>query len=258
MSIIAAERIKLTSTRSPWWSSAIIVVLGLGFAAIMGVLARSGTDPSGGSANPFVLTPDAAVAGVSGFGITVVMIMAALAVTTEYRFGIIRTTFQAVPNRSAVLAAKSAVVAVVAAVLIAVVTFGAYYLAKAIAGTGPMIRMELTESADWRALYGLVFYAVLAAVLAVAVGALLRQSAGAIALLVLWPLVIEPLTMLFGEVGKEIYVLLPFANIQHFTSLQNGTAGDFHWGPWGGLAYFAAFVAVVGALSVVVVNKRDA
>ena len=258
MSIIAAERIKLTTTRSPWWSSLAVVVLGLGFAAIMGVLARSEIDPSGGSSDSFALTPDAAVAGIPGFGILVVMIMATLSVTTEYRFGIIRTTFQAVPNRAAVLAAKSAVVAVLAAVLIAFVTFGAYYLAKAIAGTGPRVQLELRDAADWRVLYGLVFYAVLAAVLAVAVGALLRQSAGAIALLVLWPLVIEPLVTLFGHVGKEIYVFLPFANMQHFTSLPGHTTGDFHWGPWGGLAYFAAFVAVVAALSVVVVNRRDA
>lgn len=256
MSILAAERIKLVSTRSPWWSSLVIVVLGLGFAVIMGILARGEVD-TGSPDNPFVLTPDAAVAGVSGFGILVVMIMAALTVTTEYRFGTIRTTFQAVPNRTAVLAAKSAIVVVLSAVLIAVVTFGAYFLAKAIAGTGPVVQLDLDGGDEWRALYGLVFYAVLASILAVAVGALLRQSAGAIALLVLWPLVIEPLVTLFGSVGDKIYVLLPFANIQHFTSLQS-SGENFHWGPWGGLVYFAAFVAVVFAVSVAVLNKRDA
>lgn len=256
MSILAAERIKLTSTRSPWWCSAIIVFLGLGFAVVMGILGRnnvSTNDPG----NVFLLTPDNAVAGVSGFGVFVVMIMAALAVTTEYRFGIIRTTFQAVPNRTAVLAAKAAVLAALSAALIAVVTFGAYYLAKAIAGTGPIILLDLNDAAAWRALYGVVFYAVLAAILAVAVGALVRHSAAAIALLVLWPLVIEPLITLFGGVGKKIYVFLPFANIQHFTTMQN-TSEHFHWGPWGGLAYFAAFVAIVAVLSVIVVNRRDA
>jgi ABC-2 type transport system permease protein len=33
---------------------------------------------------------------------------------------------------------------------------------------------------------------------------------------------------------------------------------EYHWGPWGSLAYFAAFVAVVFGAAVVVVNKRDA
>lgn len=256
MSVLAAERIKLTSTRSPWWCSGIIIFLGLGFAVIMGILGRNNLDTHDPE-NVFLLTPDNAVAGVSGFGVLVMMIMAALAVTTEYRFGIIRTTFQAVPNRTVVLAAKAAVLAVLAAALITVVTFGAYFLAKAIAGSGPIIRLELDSAAAWRALYGVIAYAVLAAVLAVAVGALVRQSAAAIAILVLWPLVIEPLITLFGSVGKKIYVFLPFANMQHFASLQN-TAENFHWGPWGGLAYFAGFVVIVSLLAVIVVNKRDA
>lgn len=256
MSVLSAERIKLTSTRSPWWCSVIIIVLGLGFAVATALLARSNVD-TGDANNPFILTPDVSVSGVSGFGVLVVMIMAALAVTTEYRFGVIRATFQAVPNRSMVLAAKTTVVAVLAGVLIAVVTFGAYFLAKSIAGEGPMIDMALSDAATWRALYGTVIYAVLAAILAVAVGALLRQSAGAIAVLVLWPLVIEPLVGVFGNVGHKIQAFLPFQNMGHFTSMQS-TSVDFHWGPWGGLVYFAAFVAIVVALSVVVVNKRDA
>ncbi|WP_024795817.1 ABC transporter permease [Tomitella biformata] len=256
MSVLAAERIKLTSTRSPWWCSFAIAALGLGIAVLMALLGRSNLD-TGDPANQFLLTPDVAVSGISQFGILVVMIMAALAVTTEYRFGVIRSTFQAVPNRSLVIGAKALNLAVLAAVLIGVVTFGAYYLAKAIAGTGPLIHMDITSADQWRAIYGLVIYAVLAAVLAVAVGALLRQSAGAIALLVLWPLVIESIIGVMGSIGRDIYVFLPFANMLHFISLQS-TGFDFHWGPWGGLAYFAGFVAVVLGLSMVVVNKRDA
>ena len=33
---------------------------------------------------------------------------------------------------------------------------------------------------------------------------------------------------------------------------------EFHWGAWGSLVYFAVFTAVVFAVSLVVVNKRDA
>ncbi len=48
----------------------------------------------------FYPTVDAAVSGVTGFGgVLVLMILAALSVTSEYRFGVIRSTFQALPNR---------------------------------------------------------------------------------------------------------------------------------------------------------------
>jgi len=42
----------------------------------------------------------------ASLGLLVIMVMAALAVTNEYRFGIIRTNFQAAPHRSAVILAK--------------------------------------------------------------------------------------------------------------------------------------------------------
>ena len=63
-----------------------------------------------------------------------VMIMSALAVTTEYRFGVIRTTFQAIPNRSAVIAGKALLLAGFAAVLGLVVALAAFYLGQATSG----------------------------------------------------------------------------------------------------------------------------
>lgn len=256
MSVLAAERIKLTSTRSPWWCSAIVVLLGIGFAAAMGLAAKASLN-STGSGDQFLPTPEAAASGVSGFGVMVIMIMSALAVTTEYRFGVIRTTFQAVPNRSRVMATKAAILAVLAAVLTVVVTFAAFFLAKVLSGSEAGRDLVLSSGDDWRALYGVPIVAALCAILAVAVGALIRQSAGAIALLVLWPLVIENLFALFGRVGRDIQVFLPFTNANHFLGAA-ASSDDFHWGPWGGLIYFALVVAVVFGFSLFVVNKRDA
>lgn len=254
MGLVAAERIKLTSTRSPWWCGVLILVLGFGFGAVTAALSHN-TDLTEASQDAFVLTPDLAINGVSGFGVMIVMIMAALAMTTEYRFGIIHTTFQAMPNRTRVIAVKSAVLALVSAVVVAIASFGAFFLARAIAGTGPAVELQLDADA-WRAVYGVVIYAALAAVVAVSIGTLIRQSAAAIALLVLWPLIIEQLFLLFGDVGKDIYVFMPFANIMHF--MGSDSPVDFHWGPWGGLIYFAVFTAILVAIAVGVVNKRDA
>ena len=56
----------------------------------------------------------------------VMMVMAALAVTTEYRFGTIRTSFQAVPQRAALLLGKTVVVAFLAGVVGLIASFGAW------------------------------------------------------------------------------------------------------------------------------------
>src|SRR5690606_40130679 len=59
----------------------------------------------------------------------------------------------------------------------------------------PMAAAHLTPTgaAGWRVIAGVTAFAMLAAVLGVAVGVLLRNTAGAVAVLLLWPLVAEPI-----------------------------------------------------------------
>ena len=134
-------------------------------------------------------------------------------------------------------------------------SFGAFGLTKATSGDAGRF-LTLSGDENWRVVYGTPIYAFFCVVLAVGVGALLRQSAGAIALLLLWPLLIENLFNLFGSIGEKIMPFLPFMNANNF--LGSGGSVDFHWGPWGSLIYFALFVLVVFGLSIVVVNRRDA
>lgn len=250
MGVLTAERIKLTSTRSPWWCSAIVVVLGLGLAVLAAAVARSAKGE-----HTHVYTVSDAVSGVSGFGVLVLMIMATLSVTSEYRFGVIRTSFLATPNRTRVITAKSILLAVYATVLTAVLSVLAYVLFRAIYGSGP--GLELSTAEEWRALIGVPVYALLCAVLAIAVGVLVRQSAAAISILLLWPLIIETLLSSFGSFGRNVGPLLPFHNVQRFFTMGD-VSGNWHWGPWGSLIYFTIFVGLIFGAAVFVVNKRDA
>ncbi|TSD99394.1 ABC transporter permease [Skermania sp. ID1734] len=257
MSVLTAERIKFTSVRSPWWCSAIIIVISLAFAAFMGWAANLAVDNPRDSGGFPGLTPATATNGVAGFGVMVLMILAALTITSEYRFGIIRTTFQAMPHRSTVLCAKALLVGVYGAVLTTVLAFCAVGLAGAIANSTAGIPLRLDTGEAWRAIYGLPIYAFLCVVLAIGIGALLRQSAAAISLLILWPLLIESIVGLFGSFGRTVRPFMPFTNAQHFLGSTSGDV-DFHWGPWGSLVYFAVIVAVIFGAALFVVNKRDA
>ena len=60
----------------------------------------------------------------------------------------------------------------------------------------------------------------LAAVLGVGVGALLRASAGAVALLLLWPLVVEPMLANMPNISTQVGPYLPFANAFIFIRVQ--------------------------------------
>lgn len=247
MSLLTVERIKLASTRSPWWCAAIAVGLSIGLT----VLISFGSKSTGRNGETFAMGLRETIVGGAQFGLAVIMIMATLAVTTEYRFGIIRTTFQAAPNRTAVVLTKALLLAVVSAVLALMIAFASVLLARLISGA----ELPVSSAADWRTTAGLALVYALAAVLAVAVGTLLRQSAGAIALLLLFPLVVENLVQLIPNVGADIYKWMPFVNADNFL----GTAsGKDLLGPWSSLGYFAAVVVAVLAVALVVVNRRDA
>jgi ABC-2 type transport system permease protein len=235
VAVLNAERVKLTTTRSPLWSAIAVAVLSLGLAAIQASTVYG----------PGPLEPQKAAMGVAVFGVPVLMILSALTVTSEYRSGLIRTTFMAVPNRTLVLTAKATVAA----------AFSSFYAAVMVVASIVVARSHF----EWRLVGGIALYAALAAVVGVAVGALLRASAGAVAVLLLWPLVAEPLLGNMPNIGTQVGPYLPFGNAFRFidvTWLYPYYA--MPWGPLGSIVYFAGVAAVLFVAALVTVNRRDA
>ena len=231
-----AERIKLFTTRSPLWSAVAVAVLSLGLAAIQAETVYG----------PGPLEPEKAAMGIAVFGVPVLMILSSLTVTNEYRSGLIRTTFMAVPNRTLVLVAKAVVAAV----------FSGIYAAVMVAAS---IAVARSDPHEWGLVGAITLYAMLASVLAVGVGALLRASAGAVALLLLWPLVVEPMLANMPKMGTQVGPYLPFANAFIFIRVQwLYPVYAMPWGAVGSIVYFAVVTAVVFAAALVVINRRDA
>ncbi|WP_018684319.1 ABC transporter permease [Actinokineospora enzanensis] len=238
--LLATERIKLFTTRSPWWSALLALGLTIGMA-VMVALNHGGNNP---------LRVEHSQFGIQ-FGLMIITVMAALAITTEYRFATIRTTFQAVPNRSGVLLAKCVVVAVLAGVLGEIAAFGSWAVARMI-DSSPELAISTGDDLRMVAGAGLVF--ALAAVLSVAVGVLVRQSAGALSILLIWPLLVENLVALIPNVGRDIQDWMPFINAGRFLN----PVPEAPQSPWGSLLYFAGVTAALLIAALVVANKRDA
>ncbi|MHC9291155.1 ABC transporter permease [Mycobacterium sp. LTG2003] len=247
LAALDAERIKLSTTRSPLWSVVGVAVLSFGVAALQGWSAYGYTP----------LEPGKAALGVAVFGVPVLMVLASMTVTGEYRTGLIRTTFLATPSRTKVLIAKAVVCAAFSSVCAVVMVLGAVLVARLFAE--PVIGAELspTNPATWSVAGGFALYAALAAVLGVGVGALVRFAAGAVAALLLWPLVAEPL--LGNMPNLEAGPWLPFANMFRFLGVEwLFPTYDMPWGEVGSLVYFLVWVAAVFIAAVVVLNRRDA
>ncbi|PRW61897.1 hypothetical protein [Actinopolyspora mortivallis] len=249
MTLISVERMKLFSTRSPWWCIVVALGLAIGFAALF-------TSQLGGE----MPTSVAMTQQGNQFGLIVVMVMAALAVTTEYRFGTIRATFQAMPNRVAVMLAKTAVVAALALLIGELAAFGSWGMGWVFA---PDQSLALDTAAEWRQVAGpgLVFAG--AAVFALAVGILVRQTAGAVTLVMIWALLAESLIQLIPTIGDDIYEWLPFAAAFRFmsgggNSPMSQPLSEMPIGPWPSLVYFLAIAFGLLVVSLVTVHKRDA
>ncbi|MBM9468836.1 hypothetical protein [Nakamurella leprariae] len=251
MTLINVERIKLFTTRSPYWCLALILVAAVGFALIFG-LAEQGRE-----ATVFL-----SQIGLQ-LGLSVFMVLAVLAVTTEYRFGTIRTTFLAVPQRVRTLVAKTVLLVVLGAVVGLIAAFLAFFLTKTLA-TFPEEPLVLETGEQWRMVAGHAALFAIGAIIAVAVGILVRQSAGAIAIVLLWPLLIESLIQLIPNIGPDIQPWMPFTAGAKFVSPTDGGAGGmFNIGQSGptavqGLLVFLATGIVLWVISLIVLNRRDA
>ncbi|MGZ3141643.1 hypothetical protein ACVDFE_06540 [Lentzea chajnantorensis] len=249
MTLLAVERIKLFSTRSPYWCSALAIVLGVGLTAI--IAAASEGQVSLG------LTQ----IGSAQLAIAVVLVMAAIAVTTEYRFGTIRSTFLAVPNRTSALVAKTVVVAFIAGVLGEVIAFGSVGIAKLLSSGSDL---AINTAAEWRHVAGVGLVYAIGAVIAIAVGIMVRQTAGAVSILLVWQMAAEGLIGFIPKVGIKIQAWLPFTNATHFLSMgaespeQGGAGIDFKLSQWGSLAYFAGIAVALLVVALIVAKRRDA
>lgn len=249
LAVLDAERIKLSTIRSPLWSALLAAVLSIGVAALQGAVAY-------GSAG---LAPEQVSIGVAVFGIPILMIVSATVVTGEYRTGMIKTTFAATPNRTMVLAMKAVVAAALSAAYSAALVIVAVMVARLASEPPQTERLSLAGAGVWKVAGAVALYAALAAVLGVAVGALLRHTAGTVALLLLWPLVVEPVIGNMPNFGTEVGPFLPFVNAFIYTDVPwLFPAYVMPWGEWGSLAYFATIVAAAFGAAAVVVNRRDA
>jgi ABC-2 type transport system permease protein len=253
MTLLAVERIKLFTTRSPLWCTIAALAVTIGFAALI-----AGVDTEN-------LPTIASTQFGYGFGLVVIMVMATLAITTEYRFGTIRATFQAVPNRTSALLAKTTVVASFAGLVGLLASFGSVAIAKLIQ---PSANLSINTAFEWRAVAGVGLVFAAAAVIAVAVGTLVRHSAGAVSLILVWSQLVESLVALIPKVGDDIQKWMPFYVANKFLTgdpdattraITDGPPpSDAVLSPWGAAAYFVGVAVVLLGVAVFAANKRDA
>jgi ABC-2 type transport system permease protein len=249
---IKAEWIKLSSVRSTQVTYLLVVLLAVGLAAIVAAAAAS-------AGNAAALSGLAgATSGVPGPGLVLLLVSATVATTGEWRAGTFRVTFLAVPDRVWALTAKALTVGVFGAI-VGFLSAGAGVLVA-----GALARPAATElgfGGDVRLLWTIPVAVFSGTFFAIGVGNLIRHSAGAVTLLVVWMLVLETLaqTLVVGISARAARIpqaLLPFTSFEKFVS-GHGSPTLTEYSPTVSLFVFVAWSLVLFGAGVLVTLRRD-
>jgi ABC-2 type transport system permease protein len=210
--LLRSEWIKFTSLRSTYWTSAIILVLWVGFAALLSTF----TDPVTGPDGQEVAAPDelrqsltlgAVTLGVT-FGVLVAGIQGVLAMTGEYSTGMIRSSLTANPKRTGMYVAKAVVVYVWMFLLAAVASFASYGVAALL--LGPKDLLAPLGSDELLVLLGAATYLGIVGLVGLGIGTLVRAGAGGIAIVVGLLLVLPVVAGLLGGFVDWVPEVVPY------------------------------------------------
>ena len=204
-------------------------------------------------------------------GLIVMVVVGVMFMTAEYRRGLIRVTLAATPRRGRVLAAK--------AVVIGAVTFAAGLVASAIVvtlgqrvlrGNGVYV-WPVTALTEVRVIVGTAAVLAAAAVIALAIGTVLRRSAAAVAavivvivlpylLTVAVPILPVGPTDWLARVTPAAAFAVQQTLIQYpqVSNVYAPSAGYYPLAPWAGFAVLCAWVAVALGLAAYLLRRRDA
>jgi hypothetical protein len=238
--VLRSEWTKLWSVRFGAWCTAVFVLVVLALGLLAAASTQTAPEP--------VLAVETALTGF-GFGQLVLVVLGILAVTSEFGTGNALVAFVAVPRRTRLLMAKTAVVggwaALLSAVLAVLCAVGAARFTAVPGG------IALTDPAVLRVLGLQVAAATLVTVLAVGVGTVVRSSAGSVgvgtALVFFAPLLVA----LAPDWAARSAKVMPALRVGRDTFLAEATTWQM------GAAITAGWAAVLWVLGAVLLERRD-
>ena len=266
------------AVRGTSWTGAAVG----GAAGGQGFRQEGGTFSVTGTGDIAPLVPGVSGAGAGGTdagktllgafaGLIAVIVVASMFMTAEYRRKLITATFAATPARGRVLAAKATVIGGVAFAAGLAGGAVALPLGEALLRSNGNFIMPVTPLTQARLVIGTAAVLAVAAVLALAVGTILRSGAAAITALVVTmvlPYVLATaLPVLPAPAAGWLLRVTPAAGFAvqqtlvrypQVAAAYTPQQGYYPLPPWAGLAVLCGFAALAMAVAVVSLRSRDA
>ena len=294
---IASEFTKIRSVRSTYWTLAALLVVSIGIgAAIAGGTAANFSHNPGNKAG-FDATQTSLIAFFE-IGQLIIAVIAALAITSEYSTGMIRTSLTAQPRRRTVYAAKAIVVTSLMLIVSLVTSFIAFFVGQALLSSSGVSAslfhtVRIPQNANVNcpgpgnhvgggglppgctaqfsgtdvihpstvllAIIGCALFVTLVAIIAFGVGAIVRHTAAAIAIAIAALFIIPVLEQALPNDWRwDIMRFLPDAANQVVSVTISGSASPHLWSAWPQLGVTALWAAALLAVGAYLFRKRDA
>jgi hypothetical protein len=256
--LLATEWTKIRSVRSTVWTLIIFVVVSLGLTGLFTWLTihalNSGQAERRSSA--IATDPVSFILGTGlGLGQLAICVLGVLVITSEYSSGTIRASLLAVPKRIPMLIAKGVVFSMIVFVIGEAVAFGSFFIGAAIIHSH--FPVSLSQPGVTRAVIGSGLYLTVLGLFALAIGSLIRHTAGAITTVIGLVLVIFPLTgLLPSSWGAHIHAYMPTIAGMLITA-DKQTSGQL-LSPWQGFGVFCAWTALLLIAGGYLLKRRDA
>ena len=256
--LLLTEWTKLRSVRSTLWTLVIFVVVSWGLTWLLTwlTLRAANAGRHDARASEIFADPVAFILGTGlGLGQLAICVLGVLAISSEYSSGTIRASLLAVPRRQPVLAAKALVFAALVFVIGEAVAFGSFFIGAAVVHS--RFTVSLSQPGVTRAVIGMGLYLTVLGLFALAIGALIRHTAGAVTTVIGLVLVIFNLTGLLPySWGAHIHAYMPTVAGALITA-DKQQAGQLLT-PWQGFGVFCAWTALLLIAGGILLQRRDA
>ena len=280
---IGSEFTKLRSVRSTYWTIAALFVVSVGIAAIAGFAIANNiqNDPVNKAGMD---ATQASLIAFFEFGQLIIAVLGALTITSEYSTGMIRTSLTAMPRRGTVFAAKLIVFTTLTLIVSLITSFVSFFVAQA-AMSGSGVSASLFHSVTiplngnqngppssvtfngtivispgtvLTAIIGCALFVTVVALIAFALGSIIRHTAGAITsaigLMFVLPIIIQILPdtwrwdvmRFFPDAAGRVLSVTIGQHIQHL------------WSAWPQFGVTLVYAAVLLAIGGFLFRKRDA
>jgi ABC-type transport system involved in multi-copper enzyme maturation permease subunit len=182
-------------------------------------------------------------------------VLGVLVISGEYSTGQIRSSLMAVPRRLPVLWAKAVTFATVTFVLMVIASLIAFLGAQAIL-TQHHVDVPLSHAPALRAILGTGLYMIVLGVFAMSFGALVRNTAGGIAIFAGVLFVLPGLVHVLP--ASTFNAINPYLPSNAGGDVLSNTTDPGMLAPWTGFAVFCGYTLLTLAASAVLLVRRDA